>query len=151
MHEESASMYKVSTMERNGHRGLWCLGYLLRGKIQKGEEMKKIKEIEKNQELYYMMLGRMECDCKFYLGEGGRDAKYSLYMQSEKAQILRMLYLYNRISLKPVWIDMKTILWYADQMGVRVKGKILLLTKDFILRTYQGILWRKALNYVEKR
>lgn len=39
MDEESASMYEVSTVERNGHRGLRCLGYFLRGKIQKGKEM----------------------------------------------------------------------------------------------------------------
>lgn len=42
MDEESASMYEVSTVERNGHRGLRCLGHFLRGKIQKGKEMKRL-------------------------------------------------------------------------------------------------------------
>ncbi len=42
MDEESASMYEVYTVERNGHRGLWCLGHFLRGKIQKGKEMKRL-------------------------------------------------------------------------------------------------------------
>lgn len=108
--------------------------------------IKEIKEIEKVQKHYYMMLSRMESDCRFYLGEGSRDAHYSLYMRNEKAQISEMLHIYSVLVLKPVWIDVKTILWYADQMGVRVERRFLLLAEDLILRTCQSILYRKELR-----
>ena len=108
--------------------------------------IKEIKEIEKVQKQYYMMLSRMESDCRFYLGEGSRDARYSLYMRNEKAQISEMLHIYDRLTLKPVWIDVKTILWYAGQMGVSIKHGFLLRAEDFILRTWQSILYRKALR-----
>lgn len=134
-------IHTFASDSKMNHRQGGFLGSLFFFKIM---ALRNIKEIERNQKHSYMMLGRMESDCKFYLGAGSRDAHYSLYMLDEKAQISEMLHIYKRLTLKPVWIDVKTILWYADQMGVRVERQSLLLAKDFILRTCQRILYRKA-------
>lgn len=42
MYEESTSMFEVSAVVWNGHKRKGCLGHLLRGKIQKGKEMKRL-------------------------------------------------------------------------------------------------------------
>lgn len=93
-----------------------------------------------------MMLGRLKRDCDFYLGCGMKNAEYSLYCKDEKEQIKEMLHIYGVLTMKPVWIDVKTILWYAEQMRVYVKHGFLLRAEDFILRTWQSILYRKALR-----
>lgn len=67
--------------------------------------MRDIRKTEESQRQYYMVLSRLETDCKFYLGCGMRDARYALYWKSERKHIQEMLYVYDRLTLKPVWLD----------------------------------------------
>lgn len=108
--------------------------------------MRDIRKTEETQTQYYRMLSRLESDCKFYLGCGMRDAKYSLYWKNERAQIKEMLYIYGNLTLKPVWLDVEGILRYAEQMGVKVRHASLLKAKDRVLRTWQTVLYWKELN-----
>lgn len=94
----------------------------------------------------YMMLDRLKSDCDFYLGYGMRNAEYSLYCKDEKAQIKKMLHIYNSLTLKPVWLDVTGILRYAEQMKVNVRYATLLKTKDRVLRAWQKVVHRKELS-----
>lgn len=108
--------------------------------------IKEIKEIDEVQRQYYMMLSRMESDCRFYLGYGMRDARYALYWKSERKHIQEMLHIYDRIALKPVWLDVAGILRYAERMGVKVRHASWLKAKDRVLRFWQMVLYWKELN-----
>lgn len=100
----------------------------------------------------YMMLGRLQRDCNFYLGFGMRNADYALYCKDEKEQINEMLKIYNELPLKPLWLKVADILQYAEQMNVNIKHKFLLKTTDLIIRTWQKIRYWKELypNHFQK-
>lgn len=108
--------------------------------------MRDIRKTEESQRQYYMVLSRLETDCKFYMGCGMRDARYALYWKSERKHIQEMLYVYDRLTLKPVWLDVEGILRYAEQMGVKVRRASWLKAKDRVLRFWQMVLYRKELN-----
>lgn len=65
----------------------------------------------------YEMLGRLQSDCNYYLGYGGRD-KSKLWALDEKAQIEEMKRLYNSFSddKKPEWLTYEDILNYEKMM-----------------------------------
>ena len=67
----------------------------------------------------YMLLSRLQQDCNYYLGHGGRDAKHCLWAQDEQAQINKMRELYDLVPEKPEWLTRKQIDVYAAQMGVK--------------------------------
>lgn len=69
----------------------------------------------------YMLLNRMQNDCDYYLGNGGRNAKHSLWAQDEQAQIDKMRELWDGFAdnAKPEWLSMEQINEYAAQMGVK--------------------------------
>lgn len=96
----------------------------------------KKRECEEAQKKEYMMLSRLEMDCKFYLGCGMRDAGYALYWEDERRQIEEMLRIYGRIVVKPEWLSVRGILRYAKQMGVRVKFGWARVVKDRIERLF---------------
>lgn len=108
--------------------------------------MRDIRKTEESQKQYYMVLSRLETDCEFYLGCGMRDARYALYWKSERKHLQEMLHIYDRIALKPVWLDVAGILRYAEQMGVKVRHASLLKAKDRVLRIWQMVLYWKELN-----
>ena len=108
--------------------------------------MRDIRKTEESQRQYYMVLSRLEADCKFYLGCGMRDARYALYWKSERKHIQEMLHIYDCIALKPVWLDVAGILRYAEKMGVEVRHASWLKAKDRVLRFWQIVLCRKELN-----
>lgn len=65
----------------------------------------------------YMMLGRLQADCDYYLGNGNRHKKH-LWADDEAKQIEEMKKLYNSFTndKKPEWITMNQILEYENQM-----------------------------------
>lgn len=103
-----------------------------------------MKQIEQSHE--YMMLSRYQSDCRFYLSNGNRDAKYSLYYQDEKKHIDAMIALYGKIVIKPMWLSMSGIISYADRMGVSVRHSSLLVVRDRLVRAFQRLWYRKELK-----
>ena len=67
----------------------------------------------------YMMLDRLRCDCEYYLVNGGRNAKQSLWAHDEQKQIDKMRELYDSLKIKPEWLTMEQIDEYAARMGVK--------------------------------
>jgi len=67
----------------------------------------------------YMLLDRCLQDCKYYLGNGNRQAKY-LWALDEKAHIEKMYELWDGFpaDAKPEWLSREEITEYAKQMGV---------------------------------
>lgn len=65
----------------------------------------------------YMMLGRLQSDCKYYLGYGNRYAKH-LWAGDEQKQIDEMKKIYNSLpkDAKPEWLTYKEILAYEKEM-----------------------------------
>lgn len=83
------------------------------------ESIKKVlKENEGDFTKYYMLLSRLQQDCNYYLGHGGRDAKHSLWAHDEQGQIDKMRELYDMLPVKPEWITPEDIDNYAKEMGV---------------------------------
>lgn len=103
-----------------------------------------MKKIEQSHE--YMMLDRYQSDCKFYLGNGNRDAAYSLYYKDEKKHIEAMIALYGKIVIKPLWLSMSGIIGYADRMGVSIRHSSLLVIRDRLVRAFQRLWYRKELK-----
>lgn len=68
-------------------------------------------------EMRYQMLGRMQQDCEYYLGFGGRYEKH-LWAKNIASHIYYMKVLYNSFigTLKPQWISMDDILMYEARM-----------------------------------
>jgi hypothetical protein len=66
----------------------------------------------------YMMLSRFQSDCKYYLGNGNRNAEHALWAHDEKEHIQNMKDLYNTFeeSEKPEWLTWEEILEYEKQM-----------------------------------
>ena len=67
----------------------------------------------------YMLLHRLQCDCDYYLGYGGRDAKHALWAGDEQKQIDKMRELYDLVPEKPEWLTREQIDEYASKMGVK--------------------------------
>lgn len=63
----------------------------------------------------YQLLGRLQMDCKYYLGNGGR-AKKHLWAQDEVEQIQKMKELYAGLPVKPEWITLEEIEQYEAAM-----------------------------------
>lgn len=61
------------------------------------------------------LLGRLQMDCDYYLGHGGR-AKKHLWAGDEAAQIQKMKELYAAFTVKPQFMTMEIIEWYEKQM-----------------------------------
>ena len=67
----------------------------------------------------YMMLDRLKSDCEYYLVNGGRNAKRSLWAQDEQKQIDKMREIYDSLKIKPEWLTKEQINEYAARMGVK--------------------------------
>jgi len=72
---------------------------------------------QKDDKFKYQLLGRMQSDCEYYLGNGGKSSKH-LFMDDEAKQIELMKALWDSFTEKPEWISMEEIDDYANQMGV---------------------------------
>ena len=62
-----------------------------------------------------MLFGRLQQDCEYYLGYGGRQIKH-LWAGDEAEQIQTMKDLYAGFTVKPDWLDMAGIERYEMQM-----------------------------------
>lgn len=71
--------------------------------------------IDSRNKFDYMLLSRLQQDCEYYLGFGGRHKKH-LWAQDESAQIQKMRELYERLPEKPEWITLADIEKYEVAM-----------------------------------
>lgn len=70
----------------------------------------------------YMLLGRLQSDCDYFLGFGnGNEGR--LWAGNVKDQIAEMKSIYNRLEVKPEWITMKDINKYERQMKAKMAEK----------------------------
>lgn len=80
-----------------------------------------IQEInQRPPEFLYYMLGRLEADCLYYLGNGRRFAGH-LWAGNEREQIKLMRMIYRRLCeafTAPEWMSEEKINEYAEQMLV---------------------------------
>lgn len=63
----------------------------------------------------YMLLGRLQTDCEYFLGWGNRLEKY-LWAGNAADQIAKMKELYNGFTEKPEWLSYQEILDYEKAM-----------------------------------
>jgi hypothetical protein len=63
----------------------------------------------------YMLLSRLESDCKYFLGNGNRYEK-DLWAGSVEKQIEKMKELWNLLPEKPEWLTLEQIEEYEKQM-----------------------------------
>lgn len=63
----------------------------------------------------YQLLGRLQQDCDYYLGNGGR-AKKHLWAGDEAGQIKKMKELYEELPEKPEWLTLAAIERYEAAM-----------------------------------
>lgn len=66
-------------------------------------------------EFQYMMLGRLQSDCEYFLGNG-HGATKQLHQQSVSAQISEMKRIWNSLETKPEWLSMEEIEAYESKM-----------------------------------
>lgn len=72
--------------------------------------------IPKDDKFRYQILSRMQMDCDYYLGNGGRNAKY-LWMSGDPAAHIKVMYaLWDSFDEKPEWLTRKEIDAYAKAM-----------------------------------
>lgn len=70
----------------------------------------------------YMLLGRLQSDCDYFLGFGnGNEGR--LWAGNVKDQIAEMKSIYNRLQVKPEWITMKDINKYERQMKAKLAAE----------------------------
>ena len=81
---------------------------------------KEINEVIKNQKSEYMLLGRLQMDCNYYLGAGNRNSKH-LWAGTPKEQIEKMKELYSKLVVKPEWLSEKNISDYEKAMRPQEK------------------------------
>lgn len=62
----------------------------------------------------YQLLGRMQDDCQYFLGNGNRRSK--LWGGSIKMYIKFMKIIYSVLPIKPEWLTLKEIKQYKKQM-----------------------------------
>lgn len=78
----------------------------------------ELKEIlQANKKFRYQLLSRMQGDCNYYLGYGGK-SKHVLWARDEQEQIQTMKDLWNSFSEedKPEWLNWNDILEYENKM-----------------------------------
>ena len=68
-------------------------------------------------EFEYMLLGRLQMDCEYYLGNGNRNNKF-LWAGNVASQIEKMKNLWDWFSAdqKPEWLSYDEILEYEKRM-----------------------------------
>ena len=80
----------------------------------------------------YMLLGRLQADCEYYLGFGNKSSR-RLWAGSEKTQIEYMTKIHDsfRENEKPEWLTMEQIKEYSNAMGWKIQCKLPPKTKRF--------------------
>ena len=63
----------------------------------------------------YMLLSRLQSDCEYFLGHGGRSTKH-LWASTVEEHIAKMKELYDLVPEKPEWLSFEKILDYEKKM-----------------------------------
>ncbi len=69
----------------------------------------------------YMLLERLQEDCKYYLGNGNRNSKY-LWSLNESEHINEMKGIYNYLEIKPDWLTMQEIENFEQRFNLTGKS-----------------------------
>ena len=77
--------------------------------------MEQIENINENEKFNYMLLSRLQNDCKYFLGFGNGLEKY-LWAGTVEEHIEEMEKLYNNLAIKPEWITEEDIQKYKINM-----------------------------------
>lgn len=75
----------------------------------------KIFENKSDNSFKYQLLGRLQSDCDYFLGNGRGHEKH-LWAGNVKDQITKMKELWNTFSDKPEWLSMEEIEKYEKDM-----------------------------------
>jgi hypothetical protein len=80
------------------------------------EAVLKVNKVELDK-YNYMLLGRLQMDCEYYLGNGNRNPK-RLWTKNETDQIEKMKELWNSFAdnKKPEWLTLEQINNYENEM-----------------------------------
>jgi len=70
---------------------------------------------QKDNKFDYMLLGRLQSDCEYFLGNGNGNEE-QLHQLTVDAQISKMKELWNRLQEKPEWLSMEEIEDYEIAM-----------------------------------
>lgn len=73
------------------------------------------------QKFNYIMLGRLQSDCEYFLNYGNGCSKH-LWAGNVNAQIAEMKRIYEHLEVKPEWISFNDILEYEKKMNLFVKS-----------------------------
>jgi hypothetical protein len=68
-----------------------------------------------SQKFQYMMLGRLQTDCDYFLGNGQRSVN-NLWGETVEEHIAEMKKIWNELEVKPEWLTMEQIEDYERQM-----------------------------------
>ena len=82
------------------------------------DRMNEALNEKQDDEFNYMMLSRLESDCKYFLGAGGGSER-SLWAGNVKDQIKEMKRLWNIIKIKPEWLSLNDIKNYEKKMKAK--------------------------------
>lgn len=85
---------------------------------------KKYFEEYNDPKLLYQMLGRLESDCEYFLGNGDGAEKF-LWALTVGNQISAMKEIYNKLKEKPDWMTLEKINTYEKEMKAKLKEKTL--------------------------
>jgi len=71
--------------------------------------------MENPQQFQYMMLSRLQSDCKYFLGYGKRSIR-NLWADNIVEHIAEMKRLWNELIIKPEWLSLEKIIEYENNM-----------------------------------
>lgn len=63
-----------------------------------------------------MLLSRLQSDCEYFLGHGGRSVR-NLWADTVEEHIAKMKELYDLVPEKPEWLSYEQILDYEKKMS----------------------------------
>jgi len=118
-----------------------------------GQEPEPTREEKFN----YMMLGRLQSDCAYYLGYGNRN-KDRLYYNDIEIHINEMIKRYNNCPINPEWLTIQQILEYKEIMlndkihentMIFNDGQIDTRTKKLAHKAYNNIIYPNIGVYVD--
>ncbi|MDY0292522.1 MAG: LPD11 domain-containing protein [Desulfuromonadaceae bacterium] len=126
-----------------------------------GKMNKNLEDKIKADEFGYKMLGRLQMDCQYFIGNGSGHEKH-LWALSAPDQIAEMKKLWNGIRVKPEWLSMEDIEDFKSKMFTlkleNEKDNPDFITKDNIADYYEfmgeeeleklnwGLFWDKEIN-----
>lgn len=89
--------------------------------IKQDFKIEPIQELSYEKKYQYMLLGRLQSDCEYYLGNGNRNSG-CLHQKNENNQIKAMKDIWNSFTEneKPEWLTWEKIIEYEKAMSVEL-------------------------------